>query len=190
MSGNGFFWVSLIGAFCSTTAVATLEDPPLAIGDGSADIQPVVAQVAIVRQAERAVGQGVTTVTRARDGMFYLDAKINNASVRLLIDTGSNALVLRPEDAERAGLDGLASDGSEMQTAGGSVPMRRGTASRVLAAGRELRNVDVVVPLVGPHVSLLGLGALRQLGTMLIDDDRIVFRHEAQQPSGDFQVKP
>jgi len=46
------------------------------------------------------------------------------------------------------------------------------------------------VPLVGPHVSLLGLGALRQLGTMLIDDDRIVFRHEAQQPSGDFQVKP
>src|SRR5690349_22838527 len=47
---------------------------------------------------------------RARDGHFYVDADVNGARIRFLIDTGATFIALSPEDARTAGLRIFESD--------------------------------------------------------------------------------
>ena len=47
---------------------------------------------------------------RSRDGHFYVDADVNGARIRFLIDTGATFVSLSPEDARLAGLRVFESD--------------------------------------------------------------------------------
>ena len=49
-------------------------------------------------------GTGQVTIPRSIDGHYYLTAKVNDASVRFVVDTGATDIVLTQQDAERAGL--------------------------------------------------------------------------------------
>ena len=65
---------------------------------------------------------GRISVPRAPDGHFYVTLMVNDAPVDFMIDTGASGVVLRADDARRAGidLDGLAYTGRAI-TANGTV---------------------------------------------------------------------
>lgn len=48
-------------------------------------------------------GSGSMVFSKQQDGHFYIDTKVNGASVRFMADTGATDIVLSPSDAKRAG---------------------------------------------------------------------------------------
>lgn len=106
-------------------------------------------------------------IRRDEDGLFYVDATVNGAVVRFLIDTGSNMVVLSPQDAARAGVAPGNTMGS-LNTAAGSTSSAMTRIDRISVAGRELRGVDATIPSAGLNVSLLGQNVLTELGEMRI----------------------
>ena len=52
-----------------------------------------------------AAGPRRIAVRAAANGHFYIDARVNGARVRFLIDTGATDIVLSPDDARRVGID-------------------------------------------------------------------------------------
>lgn len=78
--------------------------------------QTVVPQQSVIQDGER------IELPRARDGHYYAVAMVNDVPIRFVVDTGATGVVLRLEDAEKAGIpaDSLAFLGKAM-TANGPV---------------------------------------------------------------------
>ena len=109
---------------------------------------------------------------RDSTGQFHINASLNGADVRFLVDTGADLVALTEEDAQAIGL-----------TVGEMQPILR-TASGVgygapvmidelVVAGVELRNVQAVVA-QGLSTNLLGQSVLRKLGGVSLKGDRMV----------------
>ena len=104
---------------------------------------------------------------RSPDGFFFATASLNGVPTRLMVDTGANTMVLRKEDADRAG---LTSTGSvRMQTVGGEVRARKTRIAAMALGNGEARDVDAVI--VDDHIetSLIGTKALAQFGPVILD---------------------
>lgn len=113
-------------------------------------------------------------IERASDGLFYLTARVNGAPVRFVVDTGASYVVLRREDAVRAGLDPDGSGARDtLKTASGRTAMRWDQVQHMGIAGNQLNNVRVAVMQDGLHVSLLGQNALARLGPVVLDGNRL-----------------
>lgn len=118
-----------------------------------------------------------TVIARSADSHFYVDAEVNGAPVRFLIDSGASAVVLTPEDASRAGIAALPADyTAEAQTANGPVRLKPVTLDRVAVGGIEAAGVAAAVSEGGLPVSLLGQSYLARLSKVEIEGDRMVLR--------------
>ena len=116
----------------------------------------------------------VHQVRRSPDGLFHIEAYVNGAPVRFVVDTGATVLVLSRQDADRlkiAADDERAAD--HIRTASGAAPMRWSSVDRMGVAGRQLRNIDVAVPDGQGGVSLMGLSVLSQLGPITLEGDQL-----------------
>ena len=133
---------------------------------------PVAAAVATPApqpQAQTTIGNSVTYHADRR-GQFWIDAVVNGASVRFVVDTGATALTLTAADAAAAGIGhGNLTYNVIMNTANG-----QGRAAPVRL--REVRigqlEIDDVPALVTDnlHVSLLGMSFLKRLQRFEIGD--------------------
>lgn len=116
-------------------------------------------------------------IRRAPDGLFYVNAQVNGASVRFLVDTGASTIVLTKDDAARAGvLPDIQAFSESADTAGGKTAMARTKLAHLAAGTTERRDVDAVVASEGLGVSLLGQSWLSQLESLQITGDRLVMR--------------
>ena len=123
-----------------------------------------------------AAGNGFATreIARAPDGHFYLDAQVNGARVRFLVDTGASLVALTAGDAQRAGI-ALPSERATAEGAGGAVEVMPVTIERIAAGPLEARSVPAaIVPRLA--VSLLGQSFLERVGRVEISGDRMVLR--------------
>ena len=138
----------------------------------AADAAPRPAVMTAIQEA--AMEQDIP---RAKDGLFYVDVLINGQSIRFLIDTGANVVVLTGTDAARLGLQAEGSSfGPHMATVGGSAPMTWARLDHVQLAGREVRGLKVAVVQNGLPVSLLGQNMLSKLASVTIEGDRMHMR--------------
>ncbi len=113
---------------------------------------------------------------RARYGVFHFDATVNGTALPMLFDTGASRVVLRAEDAARAGIDVAALDFSlTMSTANGKAKFAPVTV-RTLTVGEITRsNVPAAVAEAGKLSSnLLGQSFLARLSGYRMDGDRLV----------------
>ena len=113
------------------------------------------------------------TIERSRDGLFYVDATVNGAPVRFVVDSGASVIVLSAADAARAAVS--ARDGVSVETAGGAAAMRRAQIRQVVLAGRTLSDVDAAIVSQDLPVSLLGQSALSRLKSVTFKGDQLVF---------------
>lgn len=116
-------------------------------------------------------------IRRAPDGLFYINARVNGAPVRFLVDTGASTIVLTKADAARAGvLPDSDAFIESAETAGGKTAMARTKLAVLAAAATERRDVDAVIASEGLAVSLLGQSWLSQLESLQIKGDHMVMR--------------
>ncbi|HKF73433.1 MAG TPA: TIGR02281 family clan AA aspartic protease [Stellaceae bacterium] len=114
---------------------------------------------------------------RARDGHFYVDADVNGAHIRFLVDTGATYVALSPDDARSAGLRVFDSDYSaQTSTANGVARVAPVTLRQVELDQLELFDVRAVVLEKPMPVSLLGMSFLSRLQGYETRRDELVLR--------------
>lgn len=114
------------------------------------------------------------TLTRAADGHFYVEAQVNGAHVRFIVDTGASVVALTPADARRAGI-ALPSERARAIGAGGEIEVIPVTIERIALGQIEARNVRGAVAEDLP-ASLLGQSFLGEIGGVEIRGDRMILR--------------
>ncbi|WP_114953534.1 retropepsin-like aspartic protease family protein [Sphingosinicella terrae] len=114
------------------------------------------------------------SLERDGDGHFYVQARVNGAPVRFIVDTGASLVALTPEDAQRAGIvAGIAR--LRARGAGGAIEVSPITIDRLELGPLAGTSVDAVVAEDLP-VSLLGQSFLSRLERLEIEDDRMTLR--------------
>jgi aspartyl protease family protein len=116
------------------------------------------------------------TVARSSDGHFNIEANVDGADVRFLIDTGATGTVLSERDAVRAGIsvDGLTFN-RPVQTANGLAFEARARVGRLEIGPFALRNVGIGVLRDDQlNTSLLGMNVLSRFASLKVEDDRLI----------------
>lgn len=114
-------------------------------------------------------------VPRSVDGHFYLTLDVNGTPVRFVVDTGASDMVLRTEDARRAGIDTAALIYSGRAfTANGMVETAPVRLRTVRLGGIADENVRAVVNRGEMRESLLGMGYLERFARLEISDNRLI----------------
>ncbi len=134
------------------------------------DIRATVAPRQSVSAAE-----GRIELPRAPDGHYYLDAEVNGAPIRFVVDTGASDIVLSREDAIAAGLhpEGLNFTG-QASTANGIVRTAPVRLDSISVEGLTDRGVRAVVNSGELRESLLGMGYLERFRSMQITGGTLV----------------
>jgi aspartyl protease family protein len=102
--------------------------------------------------------------TAGQDGHFRVDAMVNGAPVKFLVDTGANIVVLTQADARHIGLDpdGLAYT-AKVATANGTAPAAPVLISEIVVGPIRMTDVVAVVDRQNTMTSLLGMSFLSRL---------------------------
>lgn len=120
-------------------------------------------------------GEGALSFRRAVDGHFYVQAEVNGAPVRLMVDTGATRLVLTPEDARAAGIDpDRLRFVQPTVTANGRVMSAPVSLDSVAVGGEIERDVPASVSSGVLGQSLLGMSYLDRWRTIRIEGDRLI----------------
>ncbi|MEO0683322.1 MAG: TIGR02281 family clan AA aspartic protease, partial [Pseudomonadota bacterium] len=122
-----------------------------------------------------ALSDGSLELRRETDGHFHIDAEVNGAAVRFLVDTGATSTVLTRDDARRVGLDParLAFTG-RASTANGVVATAPVRLARLEIAGQELREVRANVNGGDLFQSLLGMDLISRFSRVTLEGDRLI----------------
>jgi aspartyl protease family protein len=123
-------------------------------------------------------GETSVRVRRRLDGHFAVRASVNGQSMTLMVDTGASSVVLRPADAERAGIDlSKLSYTVAVDTANGTT-YAAAVRLRSLAVGPLLvPNVEALVAKPGTvKENLLGMSFLRRLRSYEFANDYLTLR--------------
>ncbi|MCQ0092775.1 TIGR02281 family clan AA aspartic protease [Roseovarius sp. M141] len=112
---------------------------------------------------------------RAPDSHYYLDAQVNGAPVRFVVDTGASDIVLSRADAIRVGLhpDGLAFTG-QANTANGMVRTAPVRLDSFVVGGVTDQDLRAVVNDGDLEESLLGMRYLQRFSNMQISNGTLV----------------
>jgi len=111
-------------------------------------------------------------------GHFFARTMVNGAPVEMLVDTGASSVVLRPEDADMAGLDVRELRFNvPVSTANGTAYTARVRLEHVSIGGIRLRNVEALIAQPNSlNQSLLGMSFLSRLRSYEFSGDFLVLR--------------
>lgn len=116
-------------------------------------------------------------IVRSADSQFYVDAQVNGATIRMLIDTGASIVALTRADALAAGIGaGPGEFSAEGVGVGGTVKLKPVTIDRLAVGDLAANAVPAVVVEDALPVSLLGQSYLSRLASVEIKGDRLVLR--------------
>lgn len=119
------------------------------------------------RVGGRAIVQGQTVrIPMADDGHFWVDARINGAPARLMVDSGATVTTLSPSTARAAGIEASGLP-VLVGTANGTVQIRRGRAES-FAIGNIVQG-DLAVHLADEDFNVVGMNFLSSLGRWSVE---------------------
>lgn len=115
--------------------------------------------------------EGRIVVPRSPNGHYYIQAQLNDAPVRFVLDTGASMIVLTKVDAERSGIDlDSLSYFSRAMTANGEVRTAPVRLDNVTLGGFTDKNVTALVNEGEMIESLMGMDYLQRWGKIEISD--------------------
>ena len=123
-------------------------------------------------------GERAVRLRKRIDGHFVARTQVNGRAVTMLVDTGASTIVLRPADAQRAGIDlaGL-SYSVPVQTANGTTFAARVRLDSVTIGNLGLPAVEALVSKPGAlSQSLLGMSFLSRLRSYEFSGDYLTLR--------------
>jgi aspartyl protease family protein len=135
------------------------------------ELTPIAARVVgellpgsvVVEKSEN--GATEVKIRRRLDGHFAATATVNGKPISMVIDTGASTIVLRPEDAAKAGIDVDDLNYTvPVDTANGGTMAARVGLHKVAIGPLDRRNVEALVAQPGTLTqSLLGMSFLSRL---------------------------
>ncbi len=141
--------------------------------------QRVLSELLISRPANISGTGGATVqVARARAGDFSVQAEVNQAKIRMLVDTGASSVVLTQEAAKAAGLpiDLLKYD-VPIETASGRTKAAGVILDRLAVGNIVERRIPALVSAPGNlKTSLLGMSFLNRLESFEVRGEQLVLR--------------
>jgi aspartyl protease family protein len=167
---------------CAVIALGAVAAPGLFERYLSVSLRPV----AVDRQPATAddvrpptAGGHVVEVRADASGHYYVEALVNLAPVRLMVDTGATVVALRQSDAEAAGILLNERDFERpVQTANGTANAAEVVLDSVAVGDIEVRRVRaLVIPDARLSISLLGASFLHSLERVEVTDGTLVFEN-------------
>jgi aspartyl protease family protein len=136
-------------------------------------IAPQAGQAAMSAPHASAPPSNTMVYTADERGHVVLDAAVNGAPVRMLVDTGASLVTLTPADARAAGIDTatLAFNG-HVQTANGTARMAPVNLREIRIGQLSIYDVPASV-LEHLNVSLLGMSLLSRLQSYEMRDGKL-----------------
>lgn len=150
------------------------EIAALLAGAGKRGGGTVVSSSAAAPEPGPAAGRTMTIRADA-SGHFIVEADVNGAPVRFLVDTGATMVVLSPDDAKRIGLRPRPADFTlAVRTAGGVVRAAPVILRSVSLGSLHLDEVEAVVNGAPLGISLLGMSFLRRLDGTAVQAGQLI----------------
>jgi aspartyl protease family protein len=149
------------------------------------ELIPIAARVVgeILPGTAMTVEESIGGVTEVRirkrlDGHFTATVKVNGKPVSMIVDTGASTIVLRPEDAAKAGIDTKAlTYRVPVITANGRAMAARVHLDAVAIGPLDRQKVDALVAQPGALTqSLLGMSFLSRLRSYEFSGDFLTLR--------------
>ncbi|OFW70923.1 MAG: hypothetical protein A2W02_04075 [Alphaproteobacteria bacterium RBG_16_64_48] len=149
------------------------------------ELMPIAARVVgeLLPGSAMTVEQSTGGVTEVRirkrlDGHFTAAVKINGTSISMIVDTGASTIVLKPEDAEKAGIDvSRLTYRVPVITANGRTIAARVRLDEVAVGPLDRKKVDALVAQPGALTqSLLGMSFLSRLRSYEFSGDFLTLR--------------
>lgn len=127
--------------------------------------------------------EGVEThVPMAPDGHFWIEALVNGAPRRFLVDTGATLTAVSDELAAQSGIE--PSPGRmpvQLRTANGAMSARLATVDTLAFGNVVARDLDAVIVPGGMGMNVLGMNFLSRLKSWRVEDgDLILVPHHPQ----------
>lgn len=124
------------------------------------------------------VGEGqVMVFQKSSDGHFYIDAEVEQARVRFLVDTGATGITISQQDAVRMGIDTTKLRFTiPVNTANGMAFAAPITLDTLTIGSVTLRDVPAKVGADGLETSLLGMSFLERLNGFRIEGDQLILQ--------------
>jgi aspartyl protease family protein len=149
------------------------------------DLMPIAARVVgeLLPGSAMTVEQSSGGLTEVRirkrlDGHFTANTEINDAKISMIVDTGASTIVLRPEDAKKAGIDvEKLNYRVPVLTANGRTTAARVRLEEVSIGPLDRKGVDALVARPGALTqSLLGMSFLSRLRSYEFSGDFLTLR--------------
>jgi aspartyl protease family protein len=149
------------------------------------ELMPIAARVVgeLLPGSAMTVEQSTGGVTEVRirkrlDGHFTAAVKVNGKSISMIVDTGASTIVLKPEDAEKAGIDvSRLTYRVPVITANGRTIAARVRLDEVAVGPLDRKKVDALVAQPGALTqSLLGMSFLSRLRSYEFSGDFLTLR--------------
>ena len=149
------------------------------------DLMPIAARMVgeLVPGTAMTVEQSSGGLTEVRirkrlDGHFTAKVRVNGKPISMIVDTGASSIVLRPEDAEKAGIDTKAlTYRVPVLTANGRAMAARIRLDKVAIGPLDRKGVDALVAQPGALTqSLLGMSFLSRLRSYEFSGDFLSLR--------------
>lgn len=113
-------------------------------------------------------------IARSQDGHFYLNAKVNNASIRFLIDTGATFSVLSLDDAKSAGIDTASLKYIHKVNTASGTELFASTRIDIDINGYVLKQIPIMVNPSKSDVSVLGMSFLDSFNSVTLKGGNLV----------------
>ena len=149
------------------------------------ELMPIAARVVgeLLPGSAMTVEQSSGGLTEVRirkrlDGHFTANVDVNGTSISMIVDTGASTIVLRPEDAKKAGIDiDRLTYRVPVLTANGRTLAARVRLDRVAIGPLDRNKVDALVAQPGTLTqSLLGMSFLSRLRSYEFSGDFLTLR--------------
>jgi aspartyl protease family protein len=149
------------------------------------ELMPIAARVVgeLLPGSAMTVEQSTGGVTEVRirkrlDGHFTAAVKVNGTSISMIVDTGASTIVLKPEEAEKAGIDvSRLTYRVPVITANGRTIAARVRLDEVAVGPLDRKKVDALVAQPGALTqSLLGMSFLSRLRSYEFSGDFLRLR--------------
>ncbi len=119
---------------------------------------------------------GEVRVRQAADGHFWVDAELNGAPVRFLVDSGATITSISRATAERAGIEPRTALKTMVRTANGIVAVDRGRADRLTVGTIERNDVAVHVSDAFGDLNVIGMNYLSTLTSWSVQGRTLIMR--------------
>ncbi|HEY9578683.1 MAG TPA: TIGR02281 family clan AA aspartic protease [Rhizorhapis sp.] len=129
----------------------------------------------VTGQNRQKIEGGTLRISKALDGHFWVNGRVNGHDIRFLIDSGASITAVSEKAATDAGLD-VDQSGypTILQTANGAIEVRRSNIAVLEIGPLKVTDLRIVVAPAFGDINVLGMNFLSQLKSWRVEGDWMI----------------